>query len=140
MPICIMNQNMGSVGFACHIVPNMTNATMVIHPNKPISNAASEKVSALIESTRPSFNDTLRISDIAKYWKTTPNSHANVKSRIKAVISIDPKITMAPIKISQVLMMSPIVHPAPQWVAETNMPSQNDLLVLLLLYSCDSTK
>jgi hypothetical protein len=52
---------------ACHVVPNMTNASTVIHPNKPISNAASEKVSALIEAARPSLNDTLRISDIAKY-------------------------------------------------------------------------
>ena len=48
MPICITNQNTGSVGFACHVVPNKINATKAIHPNKPISNAASEKVSAMI--------------------------------------------------------------------------------------------
>jgi hypothetical protein len=55
-----------SSGFACHVVPNMTNATIAIHPNRPISKAVSESVSALIESTKPSLNDTLRISDIAR--------------------------------------------------------------------------
>jgi hypothetical protein len=114
MPICIINQNTGSVGFACHVVPNITNATMAIHPNRPISNAAIENVFALIESTRPSFNDTLRISDIANTGISLPKSHANVKSRINAVARIDPKIMMLPIKISHMLTTSTIVHPAPQ--------------------------
>lgn len=28
MPMCIMNQNTGSVAIACNVVPNITNATM----------------------------------------------------------------------------------------------------------------
>jgi hypothetical protein len=67
----------------------------------------------LIESTRPSFNDTLRISDIANTGISLRKSHANVKSRINAVARIDPKMTMLPIKINHVLMTSSIVHPAP---------------------------
>lgn len=51
MPICIMNQNTGSVGFACHVAPKMASATTVIHPNKPISDTASERVSVMFEST-----------------------------------------------------------------------------------------
>jgi len=140
MPTCIINQNTGSVGFACHVVPNMTNAIIAIHPNKPISNAESERVSALIESARPSLNDTLRISEMARYWKKIPRSHATVKSRINAVTRTDPKIMILLIKISQVLITSPIVHPAPQWVAETNMLSQNGLPDLLVVYSCDFIK
>ena len=49
MPICIINQNTGSVGFACHVVPNITNTTIAIHPKRPILKAARESVSALIK-------------------------------------------------------------------------------------------
>ena len=132
MPICITNQNTGSVGFTCHVVPNNINATKAIHPNKPISNSASEKISAMIESTRP-LSMTLCASLISLNTKDHSQKPCKCKVKNKCSCKTDPKITMLPIKISHVLISSPIVNPAPLWVAETNMLSQNGLLVFLLV-------
>ena len=47
IPICIMNQKTGDIGYR---LPINTNATNAIQPKRPISNITSERVSAFIAS------------------------------------------------------------------------------------------
>ena len=79
----------------------------------------------LVASNNFSRREILRIWTIAKYWNMIPSIHANVKSNIYEGHSAILAIVIPERKTLHSLITSHSVHPAPQWVAETNIVSQN---------------